>query len=93
MAPKQDLKLTFQEGEQVLCLHGPLLYEAKVQGCHKGQTSEVFHPLQCENKKQTKQKHLETEMVAEPVTHLSLLGRRKPGDNCAVENEDIHEQS
>uniref|UniRef100_A0A3B5MLT4 Mortality factor 4-like protein 1 n=1 Tax=Xiphophorus couchianus TaxID=32473 RepID=A0A3B5MLT4_9TELE len=30
MAPKQDPKQKFQEGERVLCFHGPLLYEAKV---------------------------------------------------------------
>ncbi|XP_063121273.1 mortality factor 4-like protein 1 isoform X6 [Rattus norvegicus] len=30
MAPKQDPKPKFQEGERVLCFHGPLLYEAKV---------------------------------------------------------------
>uniref|UniRef100_A0A452HKS1 Mortality factor 4-like protein 1 n=1 Tax=Gopherus agassizii TaxID=38772 RepID=A0A452HKS1_9SAUR len=29
MAPKQDPKPKFQEGERVLCFHGPLLYEAK----------------------------------------------------------------
>ena len=29
MALKQDLKPKFQEGERVLCFHGPLLYEAK----------------------------------------------------------------
>uniref|UniRef100_A0A8C2YNC9 Mortality factor 4-like protein 1 n=1 Tax=Chinchilla lanigera TaxID=34839 RepID=A0A8C2YNC9_CHILA len=29
IAPKQDPKPKFQEGERVLCLHGPLLYEAK----------------------------------------------------------------
>ena len=29
MAAKQDLKPKFQEGERVLCFHGPLLYEAK----------------------------------------------------------------
>ena len=29
MAPKQDLKPKFQEGERVLRFHGPLLYEAK----------------------------------------------------------------
>uniref|UniRef100_A0A8I5YPT0 Mortality factor 4-like protein 1 n=1 Tax=Pongo abelii TaxID=9601 RepID=A0A8I5YPT0_PONAB len=29
MAPKQDPKPKFQEGELVLCFHGPLLYEAK----------------------------------------------------------------
>ncbi|XP_034432325.1 mortality factor 4-like protein 1 isoform X1 [Hippoglossus hippoglossus] len=29
MAPKQEPKPKFQEGERVLCFHGPLLYEAK----------------------------------------------------------------
>uniref|UniRef100_A0A8C5BMD2 Mortality factor 4-like protein 1 n=1 Tax=Gadus morhua TaxID=8049 RepID=A0A8C5BMD2_GADMO len=29
MAPKQDPKPKFSEGERVLCFHGPLLYEAK----------------------------------------------------------------
>nr|DBA31873.1 TPA: hypothetical protein GDO54_007636 [Pyxicephalus adspersus] len=29
MAPKQDPRPKFQEGERVLCFHGPLLYEAK----------------------------------------------------------------
>ncbi|XP_056656861.1 mortality factor 4-like protein 1 [Monodelphis domestica] len=29
MAPKQSPKPEFQEGERVLCFHGPLLYEAK----------------------------------------------------------------
>uniref|UniRef100_A0A2K5DWX2 Uncharacterized protein n=1 Tax=Aotus nancymaae TaxID=37293 RepID=A0A2K5DWX2_AOTNA len=29
MAPKQDPKPKFQEGERALCFHGPLLYEAK----------------------------------------------------------------
>lgn len=29
MVPKQDLKPKFQEGERVLCFHGPPLYEAK----------------------------------------------------------------
>ncbi|XP_068943132.1 mortality factor 4-like protein 1 isoform X2 [Petaurus breviceps papuanus] len=29
MAPKQPPKPEFQEGERVLCFHGPLLYEAK----------------------------------------------------------------
>uniref|UniRef100_A0A8C2V896 Mortality factor 4-like protein 1 n=1 Tax=Chinchilla lanigera TaxID=34839 RepID=A0A8C2V896_CHILA len=29
MAPKQDPKPKFQEGERVLCFHGPFLYEAK----------------------------------------------------------------
>ncbi|KAM8980358.1 mortality factor 4-like protein 1 isoform 1-T2 [Sarcophilus harrisii] len=29
MAPKQPPKPAFQEGERVLCFHGPLLYEAK----------------------------------------------------------------
>uniref|UniRef100_A0A1A8I4A5 Mortality factor 4-like protein 1 n=1 Tax=Nothobranchius kuhntae TaxID=321403 RepID=A0A1A8I4A5_NOTKU len=29
MAPKQDPKPKFLEGERVLCFHGPLLYEAK----------------------------------------------------------------
>ncbi|KAM4841541.1 mortality factor 4-like protein 1 [Thomomys bottae] len=29
MAPKPDPKPKFQEGERVLCFHGPLLYEAK----------------------------------------------------------------
>ncbi|KAB0356418.1 hypothetical protein FD754_000574 [Muntiacus muntjak] len=29
MVQKQDLKPKFQEGERVLCCHGPLLYEAK----------------------------------------------------------------
>ncbi|XP_043822352.1 mortality factor 4-like protein 1 [Dromiciops gliroides] len=29
MAPKQPPKAEFQEGERVLCFHGPLLYEAK----------------------------------------------------------------
>ncbi|XP_032824547.1 mortality factor 4-like protein 1 isoform X1 [Petromyzon marinus] len=31
MAPKPEPKPKFQEGERVLCFHGPLLYEAKVE--------------------------------------------------------------
>ncbi|XP_030044736.1 mortality factor 4-like protein 1, partial [Microcaecilia unicolor] len=29
MAPKPEPRPKFQEGERVLCFHGPLLYEAK----------------------------------------------------------------
>uniref|UniRef100_A0A2K5PV18 Mortality factor 4-like protein 1 n=1 Tax=Cebus imitator TaxID=2715852 RepID=A0A2K5PV18_CEBIM len=43
MAPKQDPKPKFQEGERLLCFHGPLLYEEKcVNVAIKGKEVKYF---------------------------------------------------
>uniref|UniRef100_A0A8C9BBI2 MRG domain-containing protein n=1 Tax=Phocoena sinus TaxID=42100 RepID=A0A8C9BBI2_PHOSS len=81
MALKQDPKPQFQEGERVLCFHGPLLYEAKcvkvaIKDKQKAEYSNTWTPIY--NKQRELQK-ANQEQYAEGKMRGAAPGKKTSG--------------